>query len=451
MSSTHFDALRRTTTFRLTALYGLLFALGTLAMLGMIYVRSAVYLTNRVDTILTSEADALLRLPPPRLRERIAEELATNDTRISIYALFSQNGSLIVGSLAALPAGLREGDAPIEVPLSTAFPVSARLIARRLLDGDVLVVGRDVSQLREMRTLISSALLWSGLTILIAGLVLGSALSLPPLRRLKHLQDVASDVAGGDLKRRLPVTSRRDELDVLAGAVNYMIGEVERLMSEVKGATEIIAHDLVSPLSHAAQQLRRIQRSGRLEVTDIAPVAARIEDVLERFRAILRISELDSRQRRSGFSIIDLAEVLTPVSDLYQPLAEAEGARLIIRADRGFTIEGDAKLLFEALANLVDNAIKFAGPDGTVRIFLNRAPGGPQIVVQDDGPGIPASEKQAVLQRFYRSERGRRVTGSGLGLSIVAAIVRLHGFSLRLEDADPGVRATINCWPSSDS
>src|SRR6185437_6042225 len=272
-------------------------------------------------------------------------------------------------------------------------------------------------QLREMRTIITSALLWSGLTILIAGLALGSALSLLPLRRLKLLQDVASDIAGGNLKRRLPVTSRRDELDVLAGAVNYMIGEVERLMSEVKGATEIIAHDLLSPLSHAAQQLRRIQRSGRLEATDIDPVAARIQDVLERFRAILRISELDSRQRRSGFSIIDLADVLTPVSDLYQPLAEAEGARLIIQADRGFTIEGDAKLLFEALANLVDNAIKFAGPDSTVRIFLNRAAAGPQIIVQDDGPGIPASESQAVLQRFYRSERGRRVTGSGLGLS----------------------------------
>src|SRR6185437_1766207 len=106
--------------------------------------------------------------------------------------------------------------------------------------------------------------------------------------------------------------------------------------------------------------------------------------------------------------------------------------------------------LFEALANLVDNAIKFAGPDSTVRIFLNRAAAGPQIIVQDDGPGIPASESQAVLQRFYRSERGRRVTGSGLGLSVVAAIVRLHRFSLQLEDADPGVRAVINCWPSSD-
>ncbi len=197
--------------------------------------------------------------------------------------------------------------------------------------------------------------------------------------------------------------------------------------------------------------MRRIQRSDRPEAAEIDQVAARIEDVLERFRAILRISELDSRQRRSGFAIIDLADVLAPVADLYQPLAEAQGANLIIRAERGVTIEGDAALLFEALANLTDNAIKFAGPKSTVRIFLNRAPAGPQIIVQDDGPGIPASERPAVMQRFYRSERGRLVSGSGLGLSVVAAIVRLHGFNLHLEDADPGVRAVIDCWSSTDS
>ncbi len=238
---------------------------------------------------------------------------------------------------------------------------------------------------------------------------------------------------------------------MLAGAVNYMIGEVERLMSEVKGATEIIAHDLVSPLAHAAQQLRRIQRSGQHEGADIEQVAVRIEDVLERFRAILRISALDSRQRRAAFSIIDLADVVIPVSDLYQPLAEAAGVRLITRANRGLSIEGDAKLLFEALTNLVDNAIKFAGSGSTVQVFLHRAMNGPQIIVQDDGPGIPAGERQAVLQRFYRSEHGRLVSGSGVGLSVVTAIVRLHRFSLQLEDADPGVRAVINCWSHIDS
>jgi signal transduction histidine kinase len=445
-----FDALRRTTTFRLTALYGLLFALGTVAMLGLVYLHSVGYLTNRVDTILNIEADALVHQPRPGLRQRMAEELALNGSRISVYALFAGDGARIAGNLPTFPKGLRVGGSPLEIPPTAEFPLSARLIARRVAGGETLVVGRDISQLREMRAIIFSALLWSGITILLAVLALGSALSVAPLKRLKLLQDVASAVAAGDLMRRLPVTSRRDELDVLASAVNYMIGEVERLMSEVRGATEVIAHDLLSPLAHAAQQLRRIQRSGHLEATDIDDVAERIETVLERFRAILRITELDARQRRAGFSIIDLADVLAPIADLYQPLADAGGVRLVTRADRGLSIEGDAKLLFEALSNLVDNAIKFAGAGCTVQVFLGKTAAGPQIVVQDDGPGIPAVERHAVLQRFYRSERGRMVSGSGLGLSVVAAIVRLHHFTLQLDDAEPGVRAVMNCWISTD-
>jgi signal transduction histidine kinase len=226
-----------------------------------------------------------------------------------------------------------------------------------------------------------------------------------------------------------------------------MIGEVERLISEVKGATEVIAHDLLSPLATAALQLRRIQRSDVHEPQAVERVAARIEEVLERFRAILRIAELDVRQRRGGFGTIDLAEVTDPVSELYQPLAEIAGVRLLVLAQRGTLVEGDAKLLFEAVTNLIDNAIKFSGRGSTVQVRLGTDPARPQIIVEDDGPGIPSTERAAVLQRFYRGERSRPVAGSGLGLSVVAAIVRLHEFSLTLEDANPGVRAIIDCQP----
>ena len=179
----------------------------------------------------------------------------------------------------------------------------------------------------------------------------------------------------------------------------------------------------------------------------IERVAARIEQVLERFRAILRIAELDVRQRRAAFASIDLAEVIEPVSELYQPLAESTGVRLLTTIERGTTVEADAKLLFEAVSNLLDNAIKFGGRGSTVRVHLGSDPGRPQIIVEDDGPGIPATERTTVLQRFYRGERSSPLAGSGLGLSVVAAIVRLHEFKLTLEDANPGVRAIIDCYP----
>jgi signal transduction histidine kinase len=324
-------------------------------------------------------------------------------------------------------------------------------MARTLPTGEILVVGRDVGQLQQMRGTIASALIWSGIFILLVGLACGTALSVRPLQRVRRLRAVAQDIARGDLKRRMPTSQRGDELDMFADTVNYMIGEVERLMSEVKGATAAIAHDLISPLANATQQLRELQRAGNVTRDDIAHIAERIEEVLERFRAILRIAELESGQRRAGFKRFDLAEIVTSAVDLYVPLAEEAGVRLLALAERGAIIEGDPKLLFEALSNLIDNAIKFAGRASTVQVKVGKDPARPQLIVQDDGPGIPSHERAAVLQRFYRSERNRLIPGSGLGLSVVTAIVRLHDFEFALEDADPGVRAVIECRrPASD-
>lgn len=443
-------ALWRTTTFRLTVLYGLLFALGTLALLGMVYLQSVVFLTRRVDGILETEAAGLARSVRPGLRQRIQEELALNGDKTNIFALFAADGTWRTGNLSALPAETRVDGPPIEIPPSRSFPASARIIVRRLPSGDLLVVGRDVSQLQQMRAIVASALGWSGVSILLVGLACGTALSIGPLRRLRSLQAAAQDVALGNLERRLPAGSRGDELDMLATTVNNMMDEVERLMSEVKGATETIAHDLLTPLSRATIALSRIQQSPSVEPEEVARVTTSLHELLERFRAILRIAELDSRQRRAGFSRVDLAEVIAPIEDLYQPLAEAGGVRLLLVRGPSAYVEADPKLLFEAVCNLVDNAIKFAGSGSTVRVRLGDDPSAPRIIVQDDGPGIPADKRAAVLQRFYRADRSRPIPGSGLGLSVVAAIVRLHGFELTLEDADPGLRAVIDCRSQPD-
>jgi signal transduction histidine kinase len=448
MFSMQFNALRRTTTFRLSVLYGLLFALGTIALLGMVYLRSAGYLTQRVDYILNTEADALMHSPRAGLRERLVQELALNGTRNNVYGLFTVGGEHLAGNLDTLPPALLQSNDPIEIPPTAEFAASARLIARRLPGGEILVVGRDVSQLQQMRAIITQALTWSGILILVAGLALGVILSAAPLQRLRRLQAVAQDIARGDLKRRMPVSDRGDELDTFASVVNLMIGEVERLIAEVKGATEVIAHDLLSPLANASLQLRRIQRSELHDPQAVERVAMRLDGVLERFRAILRIAELDVRQRRAAFASIDLVEVVEPIFELYEPLAESTGVRLLTTIEHGTTVEADAKLLFEAVSNLVDNAIKFSGRGSTVRVHLGSDPARPQIIVEDDGPGIPVAERTAVLQRFYRGERNRPVAGSGLGLSVVAAIVRLHEFKLTLEDANPGVRAIIDCYPA---
>jgi signal transduction histidine kinase len=446
-----FDELRRTTTFRLTVLYGLLFALGTMALLGMVYLRSVVYLTNRIDGILNTEADALVRSTRPGLRARLDQELALNGTRTTIFALFAPDGVRLAGNLAAIPPALRPKGPPVEVPPSAEFHASARLVARRLPSGETLVVGRDVSQLQEMRTIVFSALVWSGIAILGVGLACGIAFSVAPLQRLQRLQVAAHDIASGNLQRRMPTSQRHDELDVFATTVNTMVSEIERLMSEVRGATAAVAHDLLNPLATAMVQLRRLEQAESPQGQEIAQVTDRIEAVLERFRAILRIAELESCQRRAGFKRVELAQLVAEVGGLYGPLAEDAGVRLLTLGEQGVTIEADPKLLFEAVGNLVDNAIKFAGRGSTVQVQVGKDPTRPQLIVQDDGPGIPTVERPAVLQRFYRAERNREAPGLGLGLSVVAAIVRLHGFQLLLEDAGPGLRAIIEARPGAAS
>jgi len=447
----HVRELWRTTTFRLTVLYGLLFAVGALALLGMIYLQSVFFLTRRVDGIMNTEADSLMRSPPAALVERIEEALALNGDQTTVVALFSARGVWVTGNLPTLPAALRANGEPIEIPPSRTFPAHARLIARRLPSGDILVVGRDVHQLREMRAIIASALVWSGVLIILVGLACGTALSVGPLRRVRALQAAGQDIALGDLKRRMPTSNRHDELDMFAATVNYMMDEVERLMLEVKGSTETIAHDLLTPLTRASARLHRIVQAPRIDSGEFAGIAAEVDEVLDRFRAIMRISELEARQRRAGFARVDLADIIAPIEDLYQPLAEAGGVRLSTVGAHGTIVNADRKLLFEAVSNLVDNAIKFAGSGGVVKVRLGEDPQKPRIIVQDDGPGIPVEERTAVLQRFYRSERNRSVEGSGLGLSVVAAIVRLHGFEFTLEDAFPGVRAIIECRSSAVS
>jgi len=443
-----FSELRRTTTFRLTVLYGALFAVGTIALLWMVYVRSLVYMTARVDHIIDIQAQALLQSPRPGLRRRLIEDLTLNGDRMVVFGLFSAGGERLAGNLPTFPAALHLNSRPVEIPPSYGFPSAARLIARALPTGEILVVGRDVSQLEEMRAITRSALIWSGVLIIVAVLVCGTVLSIRPLQRVQRLRVVAQDIARGDLKRRMPTTSRHDELDMFADTLNNMMSEVERLMSEVQSATAVIAHDLLSPLANVTHQLRRLQSADAVERADIARITERIEEVLERFRAILRLAELEAGQRRAGFKQVELAELVDSVAQLYAPLAEEAGVRLLAIREHGSIAQADPELLFEALSNLIDNAIKFSNRGGTVQVRVGTDPARPQLIVEDNGPGIPTQERTAVLQRFYRVERNRPVPGSGLGLSVVVAIIRLHDFDLLLEDAHPGVRAIIECRTS---
>ena len=288
-------------------------------------------------------------------------------------------------------------------------------------------------------------LIVSGLLILLCVAAAAVGFSRAPLRRVRALQRASREIAAGDFSVRMPIAGRHDELDQFANTVNATVEEVGRVVAQVKGVTDAIAHDLRTPLTRVRATLNALSHRPH----DAAEVAAGIgratadlDLVLERFAALLRISELEAGRRRAGFHRIDLALLVAQVAELYEPLAEDRDIALSV-ATRPRWIEGDDRLLFEALSNLLDNAIKFARPGGRVGIALTEDDRGPAIEVRDDGPGIPPEERDAVLRRFHRGVAARDVPGSGLGLSVVVAILNLHGFRLHLSDARPGLCVRI--------
>jgi len=432
----HFHAIRRTSAFRLTLSLGAVMLAGTLALLAIIYALTARELTQRSDAILRDEAVRLLSAPPADLPARIRAELQRNLHGLNHFALVAADGELAVGNLRPDPTA--RPDTPVDRNGTTG---TIRLLAEKTRQGETLLIGRDVRQIGDLRRRILAIVAASGLAIVLGMMAAAVALSRRPLRRVRDLQAAAAEIVAGRLDTRMPIAGVHDELDQFAATVNVMVEEVGRVVDQVKGVTDAIAHDLRTPLTRVRAQLSRIARE-----PDTRPeIGSAIDDldvVLQRFAALLRISELEASGRRQGFSTVDLHALAASVHALYEPLAEDRGVALTLAGRIGRTVEADEKLLFEAVSNLVDNAIKFTPPGGAVAIALGND-GGASIEVRDDGPGIPADERAAVLRRFHRGSSAALAPGSGLGLSVVAAIVHLHGFDLVLDDAGPGLRATI--------
>jgi signal transduction histidine kinase len=405
--------LWRTTTFRLTLVYGAVFAAGVMALLGLIYASAAVYLTRQMDQIVIGEARALEGASPAALPERVSE-VETEDVRnVNFYGLFARNGAWIAGNIHRLPGDVPLNGVPRELR-EPGFQPGARALAERLPSGELLFVGFDAKVLSGLRTIILRSLIWSGALIILLGLGLGAALSLAPLRRIQAVQLASLPILEGDVSARLPTSGRRDEIDMLAGIANGMMDEVERLLWAVKSVGDNVAHDLRTPLTRLRALLYRVRQevgSGHAHHGMLDQALAETDALLARFKAIQRISEIDRRERRAGFAAVRLQALVEEIGELYEPLAEDHGLRLVTEAAAACEIQADRELLFEAFSNLVGNAVKFTPPGGCVRLTLTQQVDGPRLEIADSGPGVPQDEREAVLQRFYRGRRERDVPG----------------------------------------
>lgn len=441
--------LARTTGFRHAFQFLALFAAASLLLFGFLYWQTAFQLTRGVDEWLRREQTGwLVAGPPAELAGELDARAARDPEAQRPVTMFDGDGNRIAGDPVSLPVPLPLMNEPFDFSLDRPGGRNEpfRGLLYRLPDGEILLVSQNIRALREFRDLLLRALGWGSLLFLGVGAAGAVVTGAAALRRIEDITRAIERIVNGHLDERLPIHGKDGDLDRLVRVVNGMLDDIERLMHEVKGVTDGIAHDLRTPLTRLLAGLERARRraaSADEYAAAVEDAIVEIKGILRTFTALLRISQVEHGARRAGFRTVDVATVAADVTEFYEPLAEAKNITLSLKTDGPAAMEGDPNLLFEALGNLVDNAVKFTPPGGRVAVKVAGRDGGLAIGVADTGPGIPVQERDAVLRRFYRTEKSRHTPGSGLGLALVAAVARLHGLVLTIDDADPGCRVTL--------
>jgi signal transduction histidine kinase len=442
----------RSNTFQWALAVAGVFAIFVIVLFGFIYWQTDQYLIARSDRVIARQLDVIAALPIERRLDAISEHLKQDTRGVQYAGLFGADGHKIAGNLDQLPPGLKMNDSVQGVPVVRALPAGLdtrviRAIARRMPNGETLVIGREVDETREISHVVAQALVLGLLPALCLCLLAGAWLSMRAQKRVEEVNQRVQRIIAGDLRERLPHRDVDEPFSNLAAIVNGMLDEMETMIHALAGVGNDIAHDLRTPLTRARLTLER-GRTNATTVEQLQAVAdkaiANIDQSLTIITALLRLAEIENSRRSAAFSTVPLHELLREACDLYEPIAENKNVNLRVEVGHRLSVRGDRDLLFEAIANLVDNAIKFTPEGGKVEIGLLR--GEQEIVVRvtDTGCGISEKEREAVLRRFYRSDKIRNTPGVGLGLNLVAAIVKLHGFRLAIH-LGQGARLEIIC------
>jgi signal transduction histidine kinase len=315
-----------------------------------------------------------------------------------------------------------------------------------LTGGFQLLVARDIHERHETVRLFSTTIPWSLLLMLFLGVVGGAVMSRNLVARLDSINETSREIMAGDLSRRVPMRGSGDEFDILAANLNRMLDRIERLMRGMREVTDSVAHDLRTPLNRLRNRidaaLRRLPPESD-EYAEIESAAIEIDQLIATFNALLLIAEAEAGMAREAMARVDLREVVEGIAELYEPLAEEKNLHFEAAPSGEAMIAGNKRLIAQALANLVDNAIKYTPEGGSIRVSIENRPAGIALVVADTGIGIAAEDRAHVLDRFVRLEASRHSPGTGLGLSLVVAVAKLHDAKLDLADNAPGLKATL--------
>jgi len=443
------EGLRRlpaSSTFRLALVYMALFMVSVLVLLVFIYWSTAASIERQTDETIEAEIRGLAERYDsdglPGLSAQIADRLRRHQPGdSSIYLFADQRFVPLVGNLSGWPVQKTDSEGWLDFRLGDDMSGQVHMARARVfrVRGNYhLLVGRNMSELAKTRETMVNTLVWGSL-IMFGFALLGSVMmNRSVTRRIDTINRASSEIMAGNLSKRIPSRSSGDEFDQLSENLNHMLDQIELLMDGVRRVSDNIAHDLRTPLSRLRQRLETARAGNgnqqqRLELIDQALLEA--DGLLKTFNALLRIARIESDSLQAIFSDVDLGGLLRDVVELYEPVAEQKSQVIEISGDESVLIDGDRDMLFQALANLLDNAIKYSPESSIIQVHLGEI----ELSLCDQGPGIARSEHEKVFQRFYRTDASRSTAGSGLGLSLVKAVAVFHKIDIELSDNEPGL------------
>lgn len=448
----------RSAALRFAAIYALLFGVSAVALAVFVWFATGGVLDRETDAAITADVQALSErwqaggLPALiiTIENRLAEDVDDN----AIYLVVDPAMHRVVGNLSAWPNNLPLAQTWAELPITRAGVRSVARVRRfNLPNGFHLLVGRDVEARTRLRSLLAGALVWALGGMIVLGL--GGAIVVRGLfrRALANVSATTAAISAGDLTKRVHLSGRGDEFDHLSETINEMLERISRLMDGVRQVSNAIAHDLRTPITRARARLEDAALHAASEADLRAALERAIADldgIAAIFQALLRIAEIEAGARRSAFAPFDAAPLLADLVDLYGPLAEERGVALTLSVPAALPLFGDRDLIQQAVANLLDNALKFSPKGSSVALLAEVAKDATNLVVADHGPGIPVADRARATERFFRSDAARNTPGAGLGLALVQAVAQLHAGSLELADNAPGIRATLRLPPSPE-
>ena len=453
--------LFRTTAFKLTLAYLTVFALFAVVLLGYLALNAKRLFTEQVTQVVDAEITGLVEQFNTGGIRRLTLVVEARSRRpgSSLYLVTTPSGEGLAGNVGSLPTGVLDKQGWSETYYRRIEEAETSDVHRALLrvyhlpGGFKLLVGRDLEERDRLFDVVLDAGKWSAAAVIVLGLIGGFFVARRVLRRVDAMTETTRTIMGGDLSGRLPIAGSGDELDRLAHNLNEMLARIEALMLGLKEVSDNIAHDLKTPLTRLRNRAEEALRTSKSDKDYRAALETTIEvsdSLIKTFNALLMIARAESGQARENMVEFDAGEAVRSVGELYEPLAEEQGLTLDVDAPGPVMLRGSRELISQALANLVDNAIKYAGPAAkavgvpssvtvTARVEGDRV----FLGVGDQGPGIAEDDRGRAVERFVRLEKSRSIPGSGLGLSLVSAVARLHGGELLLEDNSPGLKAVL--------